>query len=57
LAQGKAPYSGLSELEVMNKIQNENPPTLKNPEKWDPLFAKFIEACLVKKASSRFINK
>jgi serine/threonine-protein kinase OSR1/STK39 len=32
----------------MRKIKFEEPPTLKNPENFDPSFHEFIKSCLIK---------
>ena len=32
----------------MRKIKFEEPPTLKNPENYDPSFIEFIKSCLIK---------
>jgi len=32
----------------MRKIKFEDPPTLKNPNQWDPSFSEFIRSCLIK---------
>lgn len=53
MAQGKPPYFNLCDLDVLRKIQFENPPTLKDPSKWSKCFIKFIEACLQKDPSKR----
>jgi len=53
LAQGKAPYAMLSELDVMHKIQFAPAPTLKEPNKWPKLFSDFIASCLVRNPSER----
>ena len=48
IAQGKAPFFNLGELEIIKKVQYDDPPSLKDPSKWDPLFIDFIKSCLVK---------
>ena len=53
LAQGKPPFFSLGEMDVLRKIQFEDPPTLKDPSKWDPLFVSFIKSCLVKNPKNR----
>lgn len=37
----------------MRKIKFEDPPTLKNPNAWDPAFVEFIKYCLVKDPKTR----
>lgn len=53
MAQGKPPFFNLGELEIIRKVQLEEPPTLKDPSKWDPLFLKFIKTCLIKNPHKR----
>lgn len=53
MGQGKPPYFNLSDLDVLRKIQFDNPPTLKDPNKWSTSFNKFIWSCLQKDPSKR----
>lgn len=53
LAQGKPPFFTLGEMDVLRKIQFEDPPNLKDFTKWDPLFINFIKSCLIKNPKNR----
>lgn len=54
IAEGKPPYSGLREIDIMSKIQFDEPPKLKKTKKtWDESFEKFISSCLIKDPSKR----
>jgi serine/threonine protein kinase len=53
LAQGTAPHSHLVAMKVILAILNDEPPQLKVPSTWDPLFVELITACLQKDPSKR----
>lgn len=53
IAQGKPPFFNFGELDIIRKVQLEEPPKLKDPLKWDPLFINFIKSCLVKNPQKR----
>ncbi len=53
IAQGKPPFYSLGELDIIRKVQLEEPPKLKDPTKWDTLFINFIKSCLVKNPQKR----
>ena len=53
MAQGKAPFFNLNEIDVLRRIQFEEPPNLKDISKWSPELVNFIKACLVKNPLNR----
>ena len=53
LAEGKAPYSGLSSMKVIKMIINSDPPRLKDESKWSKSFKDFVYECLVKQPEER----
>jgi len=53
IAQGKPPYHGLNQFEIMRKIQINSPQKLKEPEKWTNEFISFVKSCLVKDPCKR----
>ena len=53
LAEGKAPYSGLSSMKIIKTIISSDPPRLKDESKWSKQFKEFICDCLVKEPSKR----
>lgn len=53
ISQGKPPFYGYKEIDIIKKVQNEDPPTLKDPSKFDILFVNLIKSCLVKDPSKR----
>lgn len=53
IAQGKPPYYGNAEFDIMRKIKFDEPPSLKDPKKWDPCFVDFIKSCLIKDPAKR----
>lgn len=40
-------------MDVLRKVQFEDPPSLKDAYKWNPLFVEFIKSCLVKNPKHR----
>lgn len=53
LAEGKAPYSGLSSMKIIKTIISSDPPRLKDESKWSKPFKEFLCDCLVKETSKR----
>jgi serine/threonine-protein kinase 10 len=46
MAEGKPPHSEKPQGRAMLAILNDDPPSLKEPEKWSPEFNDFVQKCL-----------
>ncbi|KAL6068236.1 Plant dual-specificity MAP kinase kinase family domain protein [Balamuthia mandrillaris] len=53
LAEGKPPHYDLLPIRAILKIPNEDPPTLKDQDKWSPAFHDFLAKCLMKDPEHR----
>ena len=47
IAEGEAPYVGLTPVQIMLAILNKSPPEL-NKNNWSPEFCNFVTKCLQK---------
>jgi serine/threonine protein kinase len=48
MAETKVPYSNMDPLQVIFRIPKEEPPKLKEANKWSPEFKEFLSKCLQK---------
>ena len=53
MAEGKNPFDGCNSAVVMNRVMNEEPPTLSS-SKWSAEFVDFVKKCLVKDPANRY---
>ena len=52
IAEGEAPYSGLSAMKILISIMEASPPSL-IPGSWSPEFVSFVDKCLQKESEKR----
>ncbi len=52
MADGKNPYSGKTMAVIMNRVINEEPPSMSSPN-WSSGFTDFVNRCLVKDVEKR----
>ena len=45
VAEGEAPYIGMTAMKIMLSIMNSSPPKV-NEESWSPHFCDFVDKCL-----------
>ena len=52
MADGKNPYCGKTMAVIMNRVINEEPPSMSSPN-WSSGFTDFVNRCLVKDVEKR----